>query len=378
MNPMKKNIRTIGIMVMAIYSFLCANRSFAQQTNGLTIGDPAPPLKYGKWIKGEQFASLTGDRLYVLEFWATWCVPCIKAMPHLTQLQQEYKNKISFIGVNIAERVDEGKPYESSLPSVEKFVSDNAAKMGFSVIADNNKMFMYHNWLKASGQNGIPCTFIVKDNKVLWIGRPTSLDTILPQILENRYDMQAFKAQFKQITDSSNKQSAYYNSFMGPIEEAFKAKNFAKVVELTEKVKMEKPDLGTMMDQLKFKVLMAYIDEKKAVEFGQVWVKENKAAAALILQIVGKEKNRLLTKETYLWAAKNLKDSNAITDPTVLDELAACFAKGGDFKNAAVNEEKALALAKKVLKDKSMADTVNDDTITEYESKLKTYQNSIE
>src|SRR6218665_809533 len=118
---MKKKIITICMMTIAVCTVLYADKSSAQQTNNLTIGDQAPQLKYGKWIKGEPVTSLTGDQLYVLEFWATWCVPCIQAMPHLTKLQKEYKDKVNFIGVNIAERVDEGKPYESSLPSVEKF-----------------------------------------------------------------------------------------------------------------------------------------------------------------------------------------------------------------------------------------------------------------
>lgn len=374
---MKKNIITMCMMAIAMCTVFCADRTFAQQTNNLTIGDQSPPLKYGKWIKGEPVASLAGDQLYVLEFWATWCVPCIQAMPHLTKLQKEYKNKVNFIGVNIAERVDEGKPYDSSLPSVEKFVATNAAKMGFSVIADNNEMFMYHNWLKASGQNGIPATFIVKDNKVVWIGRPSSLDTIIPQILANRYDMEAFKSGFKKMTDSSNKQSAYYNSFMGPIEEAFKAKNYSKVIELTEAVKKDKPELKTMMDQLKFKVLLSFIDEKKAIEFGKVWGNEDKAAASLILQIVGKEKNKSLTKETYLWTAKNFRDTSVVTDPEVFDGIAACFAKGEDFKNATINQEKALELAKKVLINGKATETVTDETVTEYESKLKNYQSKI-
>ncbi|SMC47107.1 Redoxin [Pedobacter africanus] len=364
-------------MAIATCTFFSTGNLFAQQAKGLTIGDQAPALQYGKWIKGEPVVSLTGNQLYVLEFWATWCVPCIKAMPHLTKLQQEYKNKVNFIGVNIAERVDEDKPYDSSLPAVVQFVETNAAKIGFSVIADNNAQFMYHNWLKASGQNGIPATFIVKDNKVVWIGGPQALDTIIPKILENRYDMEAFKSRFKEMTETSKKQSAYYSSFMNPIEEAFKAKNYVKVVELTEAVKKEKPDLKTMMDQLKFKVLLAYLDEKKAVEFGKVWQSEDKAAPSLILQIVGKEKNKQLSHETYLWTAKNFGDTNALTNPELLDELAGCFAKGGDFRNAIVNEEKALELAKKMLKAGSKDQDITTETVAAYESRLKSYKESV-
>lgn len=34
-----------------------------------------------------------GKKIVVLDFWATWCVPCLAAMPHLEQLWQKYKDQ---------------------------------------------------------------------------------------------------------------------------------------------------------------------------------------------------------------------------------------------------------------------------------------------
>lgn len=44
----------------------------------------------------EQFKSLlegNNDTTYVVNFWATWCSPCVKELPHFQKLYQEYKDK---------------------------------------------------------------------------------------------------------------------------------------------------------------------------------------------------------------------------------------------------------------------------------------------
>ena len=55
----------------------------------LAVGDNAPELKIEKWIKGGGFDRLEKGKVYVIDMWATWCVPCIAGMPHLTKLQQK-------------------------------------------------------------------------------------------------------------------------------------------------------------------------------------------------------------------------------------------------------------------------------------------------
>ena len=59
----------------------------------LQIGDAAPELKVEKWVKGDPVTTFEKGKVYVVEFWATWCPPCIKSIPHLTELQKQYKEK---------------------------------------------------------------------------------------------------------------------------------------------------------------------------------------------------------------------------------------------------------------------------------------------
>jgi cytochrome c biogenesis protein CcmG, thiol:disulfide interchange protein DsbE len=64
-------------------------------------GKPAPPLQLSNWINGKavQLSDLNG-KIVVLDFWATWCGPCIKAIPHINELNKKYADKgVVFIGV---------------------------------------------------------------------------------------------------------------------------------------------------------------------------------------------------------------------------------------------------------------------------------------
>ena len=371
---MKIRKMKLKFLAIAVF-FMLSNAAIGQ--NKLGIGDQAPAVKYSKWIKGEPVKSLDGDQLYILEFWATWCGPCKLAMPHLTKLQEEYKGIATFIGVGVLEQVPKDQPYETSLPAVEKFVKGNNTNMGYSVIADNNERFMANNWLKAAGENGIPSTFIVKNNKILWIGHPNSLDTVLLKIFNSTYDMAAFKASFERKADAGRKQAAEMVALFKPIEDAIKAKEFDKAFGLMDKLAAEKPDFKGLIPRMKFGTLLMEVSEEKAIEFVKEWQKEYKNAPALVLgDIYNKDK---FAKSTYLWAAQNFIDSkiDPNTNPLILSALASCFAKGGDLKNAVFYQEKAVELAKKVAKDGSMVGTINNDTVVEYEEALADYRKQI-
>ena len=64
----------------------------------LKVGDPAPPLSVELWLKGEPVNEFKRGTVYVVEFWATWCSPCVAAIPHLNQLQKDHPSAV-VIGV---------------------------------------------------------------------------------------------------------------------------------------------------------------------------------------------------------------------------------------------------------------------------------------
>jgi len=68
---------------------------------------PAPPLNIKHWIQPREqppsgWQDLTG-KVVVIEFWATWCGPCVAAIPHLNELSRKFQNR----GVQIISVSDE-------------------------------------------------------------------------------------------------------------------------------------------------------------------------------------------------------------------------------------------------------------------------------
>lgn len=368
----RKSIKMNAAALLA-FTFSVVLPATAQDEVTLRIGDPAPPVKYSKWLKGTPVESFTGDGLYVMEFWATWCGPCKAAMPHLTELQKEYEGKATFIGVGVWEKVKEGQPYESSLPMVTKYVEGNTANMGYSVIADNNDQFMGNNWLKAAGQNGIPSTFIIKDQKIIWMGHPLALDTTLPKIINGSYNMQSFKTAYEKRAEASRKQMAGMKAAMEPVTAALKAKDYKKAFELMEKAKADQPILKISMDNLKFTTLLKDFSQEEAIAFATEWAKDFKSAPSYVLMGVNEEEG--LSKNTYLWAAKNFESTNtAPANPMVYNLLASVYAKSGDYTNAVLNQEKAIDGAKTALKEGKLVGSIMDYTVTEYEERLAEYR----
>ncbi|MEO7490098.1 MAG: TlpA disulfide reductase family protein [Ferruginibacter sp.] len=172
----------------------------------LNIGDQAPPLRVRDWIKGEPVQRFEKGHVYVLEFWATWCKPCIAAMPHLSILAGEYKDRVSILGIDI---------YEKKTTSIEKikaFVDSMGHRMDYNIATEDSNLTVA-DWLEATGEknNGIPNTFVVDpEGRLAWIGRPKDLDEVLPKIVNNTWDVKEelakrnSKSYLKQLDEEAN------------------------------------------------------------------------------------------------------------------------------------------------------------------------------
>ena len=157
--------------------------SQATQAPPLNIGDPAPPLRLRAWLKGEPIDKFEKGRVYAIEFWATWCKPCKAAMPHLSALAHAYKNNVRIIGIDCYEQ-------KTMTPGrISAFVDSMGQRMDYKVATQDSDL-MEVDWLRASGEQGIPKAFIInREGQVAWIGHPHELDKVLPEMVSDRWDI---------------------------------------------------------------------------------------------------------------------------------------------------------------------------------------------
>lgn len=174
------------LLLLLFFIPVGANAQY-EQLASVNVSDPAPPLRVSEWIKGAPVQQFEKGKVYVLEFWATWCRPCLAAMPHLSALAQEYKDKVTVIAIDIYE--SKVKPVKSN-KKIKAFVDSMGTRMDFNVaIGDNN--FTVADWIIGTGgeQDGIPRTFVIDANgKLAWIGHPSRLDKVLPEIVKGTWD----------------------------------------------------------------------------------------------------------------------------------------------------------------------------------------------
>ncbi len=73
----------------------------------LALGEPAPDWKLTDSAGNVHSLSDYRGKIVVLDFWATWCGPCIRAMPTLQRVYEEYKNRgVVVFGLNTWEESD--------------------------------------------------------------------------------------------------------------------------------------------------------------------------------------------------------------------------------------------------------------------------------
>ncbi|MHC4129978.1 MAG: TlpA family protein disulfide reductase [Planctomycetota bacterium] len=145
----------------------------------LAVGDQAPGLNIETWVKGQE-VKIEPGKVYIIEFWATWCAPCKKSIPHLTELQKKYgPDKLVIVGIT-----DEAQEI------VESFVQKQGDNMDYTVATDRrgacNRL-----WMRAAGLQGIPAAFIVdRGGKVAFIGNPLddAFDQTLASVMSGRFD----------------------------------------------------------------------------------------------------------------------------------------------------------------------------------------------
>lgn len=163
------------------------------------IGDMAPKPVVDHWLGGDAVVAYEKGNVYVVEFWATWCAPCIKAMPHLSELAERYaKDGLVVIAMT---RADEANTREA----IENFANGRGKNYRFSyAICEGDTT--YRNYMEASGQNGIPCSFVIdREGKLAYVGHPHDLDYVLERVIAGTWRGQADADEVREMNENISK-----------------------------------------------------------------------------------------------------------------------------------------------------------------------------
>ncbi|WJJ96111.1 TlpA disulfide reductase family protein [Algibacter luteus] len=106
----------------------------------------------------EPFLNKKDDKIYVVNFWATWCAPCVKELPYFEKLYSEYKNQnVEVVLVSL----DFPHLYDKKL---KPFIKEN--NLVSKVIAlDDADMNTWIPKVDESWSGSIPATVIYKNSE---------------------------------------------------------------------------------------------------------------------------------------------------------------------------------------------------------------------
>ncbi|WP_031195847.1 TlpA disulfide reductase family protein [Mesorhizobium sp. L103C119B0] len=185
----------------------------------LQMESPAPSIKVENWLRGEPLTNFQPGKVYIVEFWATWCGPCVSAMPHLMQLQEKYRDSgLEVVGIAADEDAPTAVEARTKLDAwLTEKCSNLNYRMAFDYTGEMNKL-----WMEPSFSVAIPTSFVVdRDGHIAFIGLPTELDEVLPKVHNGswRTSDQAKSADTERI--AKNERMAREQALKKPIDDRF-------------------------------------------------------------------------------------------------------------------------------------------------------------
>lgn len=303
MGPLRRLLPAVGALGLAL------------PLHAGELGDPAAGIKAKEWVKGKEVdvTKADGEQVYVVEFWATWCGPCRDSIPHLSELQTRYKDKVTFIGVSTDD--------ERTIDAVKPFVEKMGERMNYTVAIDDGNATA-DAYMKAFGINGIPHAFVVHKGKIVWHQNPhpRSPDGDLAEVLD------------------------------AVVASKFTMDDAKKRIAAREEKMRRMRELGELAQQY-FELVGSTGKEAEAAKLGEKLIAAGGENASFLNMLAW----RILTDEGVvardhplaLRAAEMANRATGGEDASILDTYALALFRNGRKAEAVKHQEKAVELARK-------------------------------
>lgn len=148
-------MKTKFVLCMLVVGLLIFSACSKAQDQPIGAGSTAPDFTL-ETIAGETIvlSEILKNQRVVLDFWASWCPPCVKAISELEEFYSENKDKIGVLGINVQE----------SKAKVESFLKKKGVSYPVVLDSDGSVARLYN-------VRGIPTIVLVeKDGSILYYG----------------------------------------------------------------------------------------------------------------------------------------------------------------------------------------------------------------
>ena len=154
--------RSIFLIILFQFFFSCIDRS----SDSIEIVDFE-----GFYSK----IDLTTDKTYVINFWATWCAPCVKELPYFEKVNKEFKDKnveVILISLDFPSQIE---------TKLIPYLKRNKIKSKV-ILLDDSKMNTWVPRVSEQWDGGIPATLIVNASNYNFYPKPFKKKDLFTEI----------------------------------------------------------------------------------------------------------------------------------------------------------------------------------------------------